>query len=72
MKPKDVKDRLADAIETENPPGIGYYGAELDEAEVEADEQRMDQAIRTEKEAKRDSGTVAAPLSRYEGREKPD
>jgi hypothetical protein len=63
MKLKDVKDRLADAVETDNPPGTTYYGTEVDEAEVEAARERMEEATRTNKEAGRDSNTHTSPVT---------
>jgi len=45
MKPKDMKERLAEAIETEDPSGTGYYGAEVDQDEVEDARQRIDKAL---------------------------
>lgn len=72
MKPKDLKEWVADAIETENPPGVGYYGAELDEAQLEADRQRMKHATQTDEQANCDSEIVTTPVSRSERREEPD
>ncbi len=66
MKQKDLKDRVADAIETDNPPGSGYYGAEVDEAEVEADLQRMEHAGRADEQSDRDTGSVVSPSERRE------
>jgi hypothetical protein len=51
MKLKDVKDRLNDAVETENPSGTSYYGAELDEEDVEAARERMEEGLRTHENA---------------------
>ena len=51
MKLKDVKDRLTDAVETENPSGTSYYGAELDEDEVEAARERMEEGLRIHENA---------------------
>jgi hypothetical protein len=51
MNLKDVKDRLNDAVETENPSGTSYYGAELDEDEVEAARERMEETLRIHEDA---------------------
>ena len=51
MKLKDVKDRLKDAVETENPTGTSYYGAELDEEDVETARERMEESLRTHENA---------------------
>ncbi len=51
MKLKDVTDRLNDAVETENPPGTSYYGAELDESDVEAARERMEETLRIHEDA---------------------
>lgn len=50
MTLKEVKDRLAHAVETENPPGTTYYGAEVDEDEVEAAREHMEKTIRTQED----------------------
>jgi hypothetical protein len=55
MQKQDIKDRLEDAIETDNPPGTDYYGAELDEAEVEAARERMEESLKNADEARRDA-----------------
>jgi hypothetical protein len=47
-KKEDLKDWLNDAVETANVPGTDYYGAEPDEAEVNADRERMEKATRTD------------------------
>ena len=47
MKLKEVKDRLAHAVETENPSGTTYYGAEVDEDEVETAREHIEKTIRT-------------------------
>ncbi|MFL6416224.1 MAG: hypothetical protein ACJ74Y_11230 [Bryobacteraceae bacterium] len=52
MKLKDLTDRLAHAVETENPPGTDYYyGAEMDEDEVEAVRERMEKTLRIHEDA---------------------
>jgi hypothetical protein len=63
MKLKDVKDRLADTVETDNPPGTSYYGTEVDEAEVEAARERMEEATRTNREEGRDSNIRTGPVT---------
>jgi hypothetical protein len=50
MTLKEVKDRLAHAVETENPSGTTYYGAEVDEDEVEAAREHMEKAARTQED----------------------
>jgi hypothetical protein len=52
MHKEDIKDRLEDAVETTNPSGTDYYGAEPDEAEVEAARERMEDSLRTADEAR--------------------
>jgi hypothetical protein len=64
MELKNVKDRLKDAMETENPPGTNYYGTEVDEVEVEAARERMERAIGADEEVGRDSNTSTAPVTR--------
>ncbi len=64
MKLKDLKDRLTDAVETENPPGTTYYGAELDEDDVETVRERMDETLRTHEEAAGNSDFHKAPIAR--------
>jgi hypothetical protein len=64
MKLKDVKDRLTDAVETENPPGTTYYGAEVNEDEVEAARERIDETIRTHEKAAGSSQSDATPITR--------
>lgn len=51
MKLKDLKNRLNDAVETENPPGTGYYGSEVEEEDVETARERMDEATRMHEES---------------------
>jgi len=64
MKLKDVKDRLTHAVETENPPGTTYYGAELDEDEVEAARERVDRAVRMHEDAVGSSEFHTTPIAR--------
>jgi hypothetical protein len=45
MNLKDIKERVADAIETENPPGTDYYGTELDEENVESAREQMEESL---------------------------
>ncbi|MFL6447538.1 MAG: hypothetical protein ACJ746_07595 [Bryobacteraceae bacterium] len=63
MNLKEMKHRLADAVETENPPGTTYYGAELDESEVEAVRERMDHSIRVHEEALGEGDKRRTPLT---------
>jgi len=51
MSLKDIKDRLTHAVETENPPGTDYYGAELDEDDVATARERMEKSIATHEHA---------------------
>jgi hypothetical protein len=67
MKLQDAKDRLAHAVETENPPGTDYYGAELDEDEVEAARERIDKTIRMHEEATKEREPNTNPGGRTEG-----
>jgi hypothetical protein len=60
MKKEEIKEWLADAVETDNPPGTDYYGAELDEAEVEVARQRMEEALRTQERASQDAANLSA------------
>ena len=64
MKLKDVKDRLNDAVETENPPGTSYYGAELEEEDVEAARERMEEGLRTHESAVADGEFHMTPTAR--------
>lgn len=64
MKLKDVKDRLNDAVETENPPGTSYYGAELEEEDVETARERMEESLRTHENAVGDSEFHTTPTAR--------
>ena len=63
MKLKDVKDRLNDAVETENPSGTSYYGAELDEDDVEAARERMEEGLRTHENAVGDGKVHTTPAT---------
>ena len=56
MDLQDLKDRLKDAVETDNPPGTDYYGAEVDEEDVEAARERMEKASETEAKDREGSG----------------
>lgn len=47
---KEVKDRLANFVETENPPGTDYYGTELNESEVGEARERMEEGQHTNEE----------------------
>ena len=62
MKLKDVKDRLTHAVETENPPGTTYYGAEVDEDEVEAARERIEKATRRQEDASGDRESHTSPI----------
>jgi hypothetical protein len=64
MKLKDVADRLNHAVETENPPGTSYYGAELDESDVEAARERMEEGLRVHEEAVSGRPFQNAPITR--------
>jgi hypothetical protein len=64
MNLKDLKDRLTHAVETENPSGTSYYGAEVDEDDVEAARERMDKGIRTHENAVGNSEIHEAPTMR--------
>jgi len=63
MKLKDIEDRLARAVETENPPGTDYYGAEVDEDEVAAARERMDNTIQTHEQAAAGTNSRNTPES---------
>jgi len=62
MSLKDIKDRLTHAVETENPSGTDYYGAELDEDEVEAARERIDKTIENHEHARGDSESHTTPI----------
>lgn len=64
MKLKDVKDRLNNAVETENPSGTSYYGAELDEEDVEVARERMEESLRIHENAVGNSQSHNAPPTR--------
>jgi len=64
MKLKDVKDRLNDAVETENPSGTSYYGAELDEEDVEVARERMEETLRIHENAVGNSESHKTPPTR--------
>ena len=58
MNLKDMKDRVADAISTENPKGTDYNGTELDEADVQAAREHMEEVKRAhEKKEVESAGT---------------
>ena len=63
MKLKDMKDRLTHAVETENPPGTSYYGAEMDEDEVEAARERMEKSVKVHEDAVADRQSPTPPSS---------
>ena len=63
MNLKDVKERLTHAVETENPPGTAYYGAEMDEDEVEAARDRMDKPTRRQEDAAGDRESHTSPIA---------
>ena len=47
---QDLKDTLNNAVETENPPGTDYYGTEVNENDVKAAREQMDETTRTHEE----------------------
>jgi hypothetical protein len=64
MTLKDAKDRLAHAVETENPPGTDYYGAEVDEDDVKAARERIEKTIQTHEDAAGDKESQTGPTGR--------
>lgn len=64
MNLKDVKERLNDAVETENPSGTSYYGAELDEDEVETAREHMEENLRVHENAAGKSEAHKTPPAR--------
>lgn len=55
MNKEEIKDRLAEAVETDNPPGTDYYGAEPDEIELEAARERMAESLRSREKARHEA-----------------
>ncbi len=68
MSLKDIKDRLTRAVETENPPGTDYYGAEMDEDEVEAARERMDESVQKHEDAMGKDEPHTTPTERSQTR----
>ncbi len=65
MTLKDAKDRLANYVETENPPGTDYYGAEVDEDEVEAARERIEKTIESHEDGAGQGASHTGPYGSH-------